>query len=96
MNKLIWILLIAGMIGCHGQAVLACENSLTTSELELIESKLIELKECEMKVSTFQTKEYALDVCEAKLEKSQERFFKMNKTWIKGVVSGIALVLLLL
>jgi len=68
------------------------------SETDIIYVPIIEkkLQQCNEKVSTFKVKEEALSTCKVDLATSQKEFFKMNVTWIKGVLSGIILAIILI
>lgn len=55
-----------------------------------------QLKACNERSVGFKVKEDALATCKADLAKSQKEFFKMNVTWIKGVLAGIIVAILLI
>lgn len=87
--------LIVALVILMSSPVLAHEARSATDNIyvPILEQKV---QECNEKVSTFKIKEEAFASCKVDLAKSQERFFKMNKTWIKGVLSGIAIALILI
>jgi len=68
------------------------------SESDILYVPILEKKvqQCNEKILTFQVKEEALATCKEDLAKSQKEFFKMNVTWIKGVLAGIVLAIVLI
>lgn len=91
MKKVIMLLLMlcfAGPVFAHD-----ARSEADNLYVPVIEEKL---KQCTEKASVFDIREEALATCTNDLAKSQERFFNMNKTWIKGVLSGIIMALIII
>lgn len=87
--------LIVALIIAMSSTAFALEDRSASDKIyvPVLEQKI---QKCNEKVSTFQVKEEALVACKGDLAQSQKEFFKMNVTWIKGVLVGIVLAIVLI